>query len=159
VPALLKSLCCFRSSLTSIMRKPKGSNLIIGYGNSLVPWCLSVRHEIRCASFQLSSPALKDRSTLILSLRDVHDRLPRQGLLRVARYFSAGSRAKRAVSLLFADRPSCNHYFVTDPKEVRGSSHPAVARSSVPVFFSRPVVPGPDHSVSRPCLMPSCLGG
>jgi hypothetical protein len=77
---------------------------------------LSVCPEINLSSFRLTSPALKDRSTLILSLRDVHDRLPRQGLLRVARYFSAGARAKRAVSRLFADRRICNHYFVTGPK-------------------------------------------
>jgi hypothetical protein len=75
---------------------------------------LGVCREIDLSSFPPTSPALKDRSTLILSLRNVHDPLPRQGLLRVARYFSAGSRAKRAASLLFADRHCCNHYLATD---------------------------------------------
>ncbi|MFH1113195.1 MAG: hypothetical protein V1792_04680, partial [Pseudomonadota bacterium] len=66
------------------------------------------------SSFRLTTPALKDRSTLILSLRDVHDLLPRQGLLRVARYFSAGSQAKRVGSRSFGDRHGCNSYFETD---------------------------------------------
>jgi len=64
------------------------------YENALVvEFKLSVCREIDLSFLRLTSPALKDRSTLILSLRDVYDPLPRQGLLRVARYFSAGSRA------------------------------------------------------------------
>ncbi len=40
-----------------------------------------------------SYPALKDRFTVILSLRDVMASKPRQGRPKVARYFSAGQRA------------------------------------------------------------------
>ncbi len=73
--------------------------------------------KINLSSFQLTSPALKDRSTLILSLRDIRDRLPRQGLPRVARYFSAGSRDKRAMSLSFTDRHGCNRCFAIAPEK------------------------------------------